>query len=322
MTPLRKRMIEDLRIRNYSAKTIRHYVRQVAAFARHFGKSPDVLGPEHVRGFQVYLIEKKLSWSAFNTAVCALRFFYRVTLKKDWPVEQLPYAKRPKVLPTVLSKEEVVRLFAATPHPTHRVILMTAYAAGLRASEVLGLRVEDIDSNRMLICVRQGKGQKDRYVSLSATLLDALRAYAKGRGLKTWLFPGRRPEKPLNVATAEKACLKVAKAAGLRKHVTMHTLRHTFATHLLEAGVDLRTIQRLLGHKSLSTTMIYTHVTDAKLYSTPSPLDLLACDFPLPPQPQPSQAPQPPDTSATVQAKPSQDTPAPDAPVEPKPELQ
>jgi integrase/recombinase XerD len=152
MTPLRQRMMEDMRIRNYSPRTIKHYVSQVAAFAKHFGKSPDQLGPAHVRGFQMYLIEeKKISWSAFNIAVCALRFFYRVTLKKDWMIEHLPYGKRPKTLPTVLSKEEVLRLFAAMPNHTYRVVLMTAYSAGLRLSEVVHLRVEDIDSSRMLI---------------------------------------------------------------------------------------------------------------------------------------------------------------------------
>jgi integrase/recombinase XerD len=161
MTPLRKRMIEDMKVRNYSPKTIKHYVGQVAAFAKYFGKSPDQLGPGHVRGYQMHLIEeRKLSWSAFNIAACALRFFYRVTLKKDWMIEHLPYGKRPKTLPTVLGKDEVLRLFAAMPNPTYRIILMTAYSTGLRVSEVARLKVDDIDRSRMPIRVRQGKGQE------------------------------------------------------------------------------------------------------------------------------------------------------------------
>jgi integrase/recombinase XerD len=277
MTPLRKRMIEDMTVRNYSPKTIKHYTSNVAAFARYYGKSPDRLGPAHVRGYQVYLIEeRKLSWSAFNIAVCALRFFYRVTLKKDWMIEHLPYGKRPKTLPVVLSKEEVLRLFAAMPQLTYRLLLMTAYSAGLRLSEVAQLKVGDIDPSRMLIRVRQGKGRKDRYVPLSATLLNVLEGFAKLAHSEEWLFPGQRPGHYLSLRTVARACTSAAQAAGLTKHVTMHTLRHSFATHLLESGIDLRTIQKLLGHSKLETTTKYTHVTEARLRSVTSPLDLLA----------------------------------------------
>jgi integrase/recombinase XerD len=277
MTPLRQRMIEDMKIRNYSPRTIKHYVAQVAAFAKYFGKSPDLLGPAHVRGYQIYLIEeRKLSWSSFNIAVCALRFLYRVTLKKDWMIEHLPYGKRPKVLPTVLSREEVLRLFAAMPRLNYRVMLMTAYSAGLRVSEVAKLKVDDLDRDRMLIRVRQGKGRKDRYVPLSQALLEVLGGYAAIAQPSDWLFPGYRPEHYLSPRTLGRACIEAARAAGLRKHVTMHTLRHSFATHLLESGIDIRTIQKLLGHKRLETTTIYTHVTEARIRSTPSPLDLLA----------------------------------------------
>jgi len=194
MTPLRQRMIQDLKIRNYSQRTIEQYTCQVAMFARYFRRSPDQLGPEHVRQYQLYLVEeKKRSWSTFNSAVCALRFFYRVTLQKDWMIKQIPYGKGPKRLPVVLSKEEVTRLFAAIPHRTHRVILMTAYSAGLRLLEVARLRVGDIDRSRRLIRVRQGKGKKDRYVPLSAVLVEALHHCAELDQAEAALFPGEPP---------------------------------------------------------------------------------------------------------------------------------
>lgn len=276
MTPLRQRMIEDLKVRNYSPRTIKHYTGHVAAFARYYGKSPDQLGPGHIRGYQVYLInERKVSWSSFNNAVCALRFFYRVTLKKDWMIEHLPYGKRPKRLPVVLSQEEVQRLFAAMPNLTYRVILMTAYSAGLRVSEVARLKVEDLDRARRLIRVCQGKGRKDRYVPLADVLLDVLGGYAKIGEPAQWLFPGQNPGHYLSTRTIGRACIYAGRAAGIPKHVTMHTLRHSFATHLLENGTDLCTIQKLLGHARLDTTTIYTHVTEARIRSTKSPLDLL-----------------------------------------------
>ena len=279
MTPLRQRMIEDMRIRNYSPKTIKDYVNHVAAFARYFGKSPDRLGPGQIHGYQVHLIdEKKTSWSSFNNAVCALRLFYRVTLKKDWMIKHLPYGKRPKTLPVVLSKEEVLRLLAAMPKLNYRIMLMTAYSAGLRVSEVARLRVEDIDRAQMLIRVQQGKGQKDRYVMLSATLLEVLGGCAKVSQPTDWLFPGERAGHHISPHTLNRVCKAAAEAAGIHKRVSMHTLRHCFATHLLESGIDIRTIQKLLGHKKLETTSRYTHVTDAKIRSTPSPLDLLATD--------------------------------------------
>jgi site-specific recombinase XerD len=304
MTPLRQRMIEDMRIRNYSPKTIKEYVNHVAAFAKHFGKSPDQLGPGHIHGYQVHLIdEKKTSWSCFNNAVCALRLFYRMTLKKDWMIKHLPYGKRPKTLPVVLSKEEVLRLLAAMHKLNYRIMLMTAYSAGLRVSEVARLRVEDIDCGQMLIRVRQGKGQKDRYVMLSATLLEVLGGYAKLAQSTDWLFPGERAGHYISPRTLNRACKAAAKAAGIQKRITMHTLRHCFATHLLESGIDIRTIQKLLGHAKLETTSRYTHVSTAKIRSTPSPLDLLATDG-----------------LAKPEMEPSQNTPAAGARAEPKPE--
>ena len=275
MTPLRKRMIDDLRIRNRSPRTIEAYVRSVAQFAAFHGRSPVEFGPEHVRLYQVHLLEQKVSWAKFNQSVCALRFLYRVTLQRDWPLERLPYGKKPKRLPVVLSQEEVLRFLGAVQPSLSRMALATAYASGLRVSEVAALRVHEIDSARMLIHV-VGKGDKERVVPLSQVLLDALRAYwRKRRPAKPWLFPGRTAGKPIGVKTIQAACVRARKAAGLSKRVTAHSMRHSFATHLLEAGTDLRTVQALLGHAHISTTTIYTHVQRRIVTATHSPLDAI-----------------------------------------------
>jgi integrase/recombinase XerD len=275
MTPLRQRMIEDLRIRNYSPHTVDIYVRLVARFAKHFGRSPDRLGPEQVRDYQVHLLALKTSWTLFNQTVSALRFLYGVTLKQTWALERLPYGKRPKRLPCVLSQQQVLQFLSAVEQLVSRMALATAYAGGLRVSEVAVLRVEDIDSARMLIHVRQGKGQKDRIVPLSKVLLESLRAYWGVFRPKEWLFPGRNAQHPICVHTLQRACRRARKAAGLGKRVTPHTLRHCFATHLLEQGTDIRTVQALLGHATLSTTAIYTHVERRLIMATRSPLDLI-----------------------------------------------
>lgn len=274
MTPLRQRLIHDLQIRNRSPRTIECYVAQVAAFARHFGRSPELLDQEHIRQYQLYLLhEKRASWSLFNQTVCALRFFYKVTLPRDWVVTHLPYGKRPHKTPCVLSRAEVRQLLSCATRPLHRILLTTLYAAGLRLSEGLHLQLPDIDSRRMLLHVRSGKGQKDRLVSLSPVLLEELRAWHRIRRPTTWLFPGQRDE-PIHSSTIQRACRDAAIAAGLTKHATPHTLRHSYATHLLEAGLDVRTLQKLLGHSQLSTTAHYTHVTDERLRGVVSPLDL------------------------------------------------
>jgi integrase/recombinase XerD len=274
MTPLRQRLIYDLQIRNRSPRTIDCYVAHVAAFARHFGRSPELLDEEHVRQYQLYLLhEKHASWSRFNQAVCALRFFYKVTLPRDWAVTHLPYGKRPRKTPCVLSRIEVRQLLSCVSRPVHRILLTTLYAAGLRLSEGLHLQVQDVDSQRMLIHVRSGKGQRDRLVSLSPVLLEELRMWYRIRRLTTWLFPARDNE-PIHPATIQRACHEAASAAGLTKRVTPHTLRHSYATHLLEAGLDIRTLQKLLGHSQLATTALYTHVTDERLRGVFSPLDL------------------------------------------------
>jgi len=278
MTRLRQRMMQDMRLRNFSPKTIQTYVDRVSRFARHVGKSPDQVAGEQIRAYLVSLIESGVSWSLYNQTLCALRFLYGVTLQRAWTVKGLQFPKREKRLPVVLSRAEVARLLQAVPNRKHRTILMTAYAAGLRVSEVTRLRVEDIDSSRMVIRIRQGKGRKDRYVMLSPRLLRMLRRYWRAARPTSWLFPGRSPNQPMDSGGISRICREAASRAGLEKRVTVHTLRHSFATHLLESGSDLPTIQRLLGHGSLRTTQIYTHVSDDKLRSTTSPLDLLPQD--------------------------------------------
>jgi site-specific recombinase XerD len=268
-------MREDMKIRNLSPGTQEVYIGQVAAFARYFGKSPDQLGPEEIRRYQLYLVEAKgLSSSAINVTVCALRFLYRITLRRTWDIERIPLARREKKLPEVLSPEEVTRFFQAITSTKYRALLMTAYAAGLRISEVTRLRVADIDSRRMTIRVQQGKGRKDRYVMLSPRLLALLRDYWKAYRPLDWLFPGHG-QHPLAPMTVQRVCNKAWRASALRKPVTPHTLRHCFATHLLEAGTDLRTVQVLLGHRSPTTTARYTHIAIPNIQQTRSPLDSL-----------------------------------------------
>jgi integrase/recombinase XerD len=276
MTALRQRMLEDLRLRNYSLRTQKIYVGHVARFARHFGKSPEQLGPEEIRTYQVHLIDDKhASWSTFNQTVCALRFLYRVTLSRPWTVEQVPFARPTKRLPAVLSPDEVERLLAAVSNRKHRLVLMTMYATGLRVSEALHLKLADIDSGRMVIRVRHGKGGKDRLVMLSPVLLEELRRYWRFYRPGFWLFPGHDPSTPLHITAIQKACKRARQSAGILKPVSCHTLRHSFATHLLESGADLRLIQTLLGHGSVRTTQIYTHVATPRLVATASPLERL-----------------------------------------------
>jgi integrase/recombinase XerD len=277
MTTLRQRMIEDLKVRNRSARTIQTYIAHVANFARHFGRSPEVLGPEEIRQYQVYLVEQgRVSWSYFNQAVCALRFLYRHTLGRDWVIAHIPFPRQPRKLPVVLSQAEVIRLFDAIRSLKLRAMLMTAYAAGLRLAEVTHLQVSDIDSERMVIRVRQGKGQKDRYVMLSPTLLELLRLYWRAERPTTWLFPRKRRDQPINHSVVQRACHQAGVDAGLTKRVTVRSLRHSFATHLLEAGTNIRVIQTLLGHSHVSTTQVYTYVSNKTVRATESPLELLA----------------------------------------------
>jgi integrase/recombinase XerD len=275
MSPLRRRMIEDMKIRNLSPGTQQSYVRAVAKFSGYFGRSPDRLGVEEIRSYQVHLASQGVAWASLNQTVCALRFFYGVTLGRPEVPELIPYARVPRRLPVVLSAEEVVRFLEAVPGLKSRVALTTAYAAGLRLSEVVALKVTDIDSKRMLIRIERGKGGKTRQAMLSVQLLSILRSYWRMTRPRTWLFPGRNRERPITPKMLAAACQAASEAAGLSKHVSVHTLRHSFATHLLESGTDLRIIQVLLGHNHLSTTALYTQVATSTIGKTTSPLDRL-----------------------------------------------
>jgi integrase/recombinase XerD len=283
ISPLRRRMTEDMTVRNLSPATQRSYISAVSKFGRFFGRSPDRLNLEDVRTFQVHLVAKGISWPALNQIVCALRFFYGVTLRRDEIPERIVYARQPRKLPEVLSAGEVVRFLEAVPSLRTRVALTTAYAAGLRASEAVSLKVANIDSGRMVIRVQQGKGGKDRYVMLSSQLLGILRTYWRLARPKDWLFPGRDPANPIEVNVLHAACRSACAASGLAKRVTVHTLRHSFATHLLERGTDIRIIQVLLGHSNLSSTARYTHVSSGLIRQTDSPLDRLTIEVVPPP---------------------------------------
>jgi integrase/recombinase XerD len=278
LSPLRRRMIEDMTVRNLSPATQRSYVHAVAKFSRYFDRSPDRLGLEDVRAFQVHLVSTGISWAALNQTVCALRFFYGVTLGHGEIPERIPYAREPRKLPVVLSADEVVRFLEAVPSLKSRAALTTAYAAGLRASEVVALKVANIDSGRMVIRVEHGKGGKDRYVMLSAQLLGILRTYWRLARPEHWLFPGREASKPIDVQMLYAACRSARAAARLDKRVAVHTLRHSFATHLLESGTDIRIIQVLLGHANLSTTARYTQVSNGLIRRTESPFDRLTLE--------------------------------------------
>jgi site-specific recombinase XerD len=276
MTQLRQRMLEELQRRNYSAGTIRLYLQHVAAFAQHFHRSPDQLGAEEIRQYQLFLIQqKKLAWSSYNQIVCALRFFYAKTLKRPFLLSDIPFPRKVQQLPLILSPEEVARILTAPEHLKSRALLMTIYAAGLRRSEVARLRVRDIDSARMTITVHQGKGHRDRVVMLSPILLDTLRHYWRYQKPKEWLFPGRNPGQPISGNDIFMVFHNAVRRAGISKKVCPHSLRHSFATHLLESGTDLRTIQILLGHRSLKTTSRYLHVSQQHVRATSSPLDSL-----------------------------------------------
>jgi site-specific recombinase XerD len=276
MTPLRQRMLQDMGIRNLAVNTQLAYVQQISAFARHFDCSPDALGPEQVRAYQVHLLEeRKLAAGSLSVVAAALRFLYKITLRRPWNDDDIPMPKRPLKLPIVLSPEEVVRFLACVASTKHRAILTTIYASGLRVSEAVALRPADIDSSRMVLRVDQGKGRKDRYVMLSPRLLEVLRDYWRIERPKPWLFPGDGADRHISKNAVEQACQKAHRAAGIDKPVTPHSLRHAFATHLLEAGTDVRRIQLLLGHRSLATTSRYLKVATSSLVSTVSPFDWL-----------------------------------------------
>jgi integrase/recombinase XerD len=282
VTHLRQIMLEELRRRNFADSTIRSYLHAVEHYSRYFHRRPDQLGPEHIREYQAALFTKlKFSPNTVTLRLAALRFFYIQVLKRSWSIAETPYPKKVLHLPEILSQEEVARLIDAAEFPFHRILLMTLYATGARRAEVAHLKISDIDSQRMVIHIRGGKGRKDCDVMLSPRLLDALRDYWRGLKHKptNWLFPGNRwhtASYPVTTKVLWTACQNAAQRAGLaHKHIHPHTLRHCFATHLLEAGADLRTIQMLLGHRDLEETTIYLHLSRRHLHATGSPLDAL-----------------------------------------------
>jgi integrase/recombinase XerD len=279
VTHLRKMMLEELQRRNYAQNTIRHYIRTVEDFAQRFHCSPDRLGPRHIREYQAELFQKrKFSPNSVGRYLAALRFFYIKTLRKAWSIAETPYPKKIHRLPTILSREEVAQLIHAARTPSARILLITLYATGARNSELTHLKISDIDRQRMVVHIRGGKGRKDRDVMLSLRLLTALRTHWRyyHRKSSTWLFPSNyRKDRPIDTKTVWYACHNAAKRAGLQKRVHPHTLRHCFATHLYEAGTDLRAIQVLLGHEDLKDTLIYVHLAIQRLNATASPLDSL-----------------------------------------------
>lgn len=288
MTPLRQRMTEDMQVRNLAPATQKSYLRHVFQFARYFHKSPELLGPEDIRTYQVHLTnEKKLAPGSMVIAVSALRFLYRVSLKKNWSfADVIPTAKKPEKLPVILSPEEVLQFLNSLGNIKQRAILTTCYAAGLRVSEATHLKPADIDSQRMVIRVEQGKAQKDRYVMLSPKLLETLRSYWRAvRPKGEWLFEGNKPGHPITRTAVHSACQQARRVSRLQKPIGPHSLRHAFAVHLLESGTDVRTIQLLLGHRSLTTTARYLRIATSKVCSTSSPLDLLPRPVPVEPAP-------------------------------------
>jgi integrase/recombinase XerD len=276
MTALRQRMLEDLRIRNYAPTTVACYIRSVAEFAQHFNKPPDQLGPEEIRAWQLFLLnEKRVKLSTYIQAVCALRFFYQNTLHRRIEIDRIPLPRYEKKLPVILSKAEVKALLEAPKNLKHRAMLATMYGAGLRVSEVASLKMSDLDRERRVIWVRGGKGHKDRQVMLAEPLRDLLAAYWRWKRPTNWLFPGRNPDFPIATKSVFRACQKAAQKAGIRKPIHPHSLRHAFATHLLDEGVNLLVIQTLLGHAHLKTTARYLHLSDSVVRSTRSPLETL-----------------------------------------------
>jgi integrase/recombinase XerD len=275
ISPLRRRMIEDMTVRRLAPKTQASYIRAVRDFTLFLGRSPDQASTEDLRRYQLHLASSGVSVPTINHSLTALRFLFMVTLRQPDVVIHVPFVREPRRLPVVLSPEEVARLLEAAPGLKYRAALSVAYGAGLRAAEVVSLKVSDIDSTRMVIRVEQGKGRKDRYVMLSEHLLELLRAWWKAARPQGWLFPGQNRVNPLTTRQLNRACHAAAVAAGIDKPVSLHTLRHSFATHLLEQKTDIRVIQVLLGHKKLDTTALYTRVAIKALGEVTSPLERL-----------------------------------------------
>jgi len=275
ISPLRRRMIEDMTIRKFAQKTQHDYVQRVKDFASYLHRSPGTAKPEDVRGFQLHLASSGAGVPKINTTISALRFFFNVTLDRPDLSRHLSTVHEPRKVPVVLSPEEVARFLEAAPGIKYKAAFSVAYGAGLRVSEVASLKVGDIDSKRMMLRVEQGKGRKDRYAMLSPTLLELLRDWYRVAQPQGWLFPGQNPTNPLTARQLNRACHAAADMADLKKRVTPHTLRHSFATHLLEQNIDIRVIQVLLGHAKLETTALYTRVATNTIREVMSPLDRL-----------------------------------------------
>jgi site-specific recombinase XerD len=276
MTLLRQRMLEDMQLRNFSTGTQRSYIHYVEAFANYYKTNPEQLGLDEIRNYKLHLLEeRKLSPQSINCFISAVRFLYAETLEMPWNWEQFPRLKTPQTLPVVLSANEVMEFFRCVGILKHRVILMLCYGSGLRIEEAVSLKVGDIDSQRMLVAVRRGKGNKDRYTVLSGRLLLLLREYWKIQRPKDWLFPAIKEGRHIQQGTIQQVCREACQMAGILKRVTPHTLRHSFATHLLESGTDTRAIQVMLGHSRIDTTARYTAVTPQTVGRTRSPLDRL-----------------------------------------------
>src|SRR5215469_4970284 len=276
VSALRQRMIQDMAIRNFAPNTQQCYLQQVSLFARYFGKSPDLLGPEEIRAYQIYLTqERRVAVGTRILAVSALRFLYGVTLGREWSISMIPTPKKDHRLPIILSPEEVLRLLQAAPSFSHHVIFSTMYGTGMRVSEAVHLHPANIDSQRMMIRIELSKGHKDRDVQLSPKLLELLRCYWRKVRPGEWMFPGEIPNQPLSRDAVGDAVARASQRAGLKKAVSPHSFRHAYAVHLLEAGTDVRRIQLLLGHRSLSTTAHYLRLATTTVCATTSPLDLL-----------------------------------------------
>ena len=275
ISPLRQRMLDDMKFRNMSPSTQKVYTYAVANFSAFHGRSPDKLGIEQVREYRLHLMSRGLKAASINPIIGALRFFYGTTLGQKQVAEQIPYGRIEDTLPAVLAQDEVVRFLKAVTDLKMRTAFITIYAACLRVSEAVKLTADDIDSARMVLVIRQAKGRKDRYVMLSEQLLAILRAYWKRAHLQHLLFPGPDPSRSITTRSVERACRKAAEAAGLDKSITVHTLRHSFATHLLEQGVDIHVIQDLLGHRNIATTTRYARVAINTIRQIQSPLELL-----------------------------------------------
>ena len=273
--PLRRRMIEDMTIRKFARKTQHDYVRQVKDFANYLKRSPETAKPDDVRGFQLHLTSSGASVPKINSTISALRFFFRVTLDRPDLSRHLSIIHKPRKAPVILSPDEVARFLEAAPGIKYKAAFSVAYGAGLRVSEVASLKVSDIDSKRMMLRIEQGKGRKDRYAMLSPKLLELLRDWYRVARPQGWLFPGQNPTNPITARQLTRACHAAAEMADLKKRVTPHTLRHSFATHLLEQNIDIRVIQVLLGHSKLETTALYTRVATNTIREVMSPLDRL-----------------------------------------------